>query len=174
MHINTLMTRLTPGPWTLVGRRVEGVCLPEENGRPLVCTLGELNWRANGDLIVAAPELLAGLYLALEALKDPDLKTAAIRRGLQTLARVTGHREIRPDQAVVAALSEFGVIEPTLSELALTTSARLAAGWISYAREQGLGTGFVVTQLRAGRQPPPERAARTWYTEAERKLFIIS
>jgi hypothetical protein len=165
---------LTPGPWTLVERRVEGGLLPETATRPVVCQLGESNWQANGRVIAAAPQLLVELRLALKALEQPELSRIALKRGLAAVARATASDAVgvQPDQAVLAVLSGVGIIEPTLSELALTTTPELAQAWAGYARDQGLGTGFVVAQLRTGNRPPSVYPEKTWYTEAERQLII--
>ena len=74
MRKNQMMIYLTPGPWTLVERRVEGGLLPEITTRPVVCELGEINWQANGRLIAAAPQLLIELRAA--ARKNKDFATA--------------------------------------------------------------------------------------------------
>ncbi len=186
MNIRNVMENLTPGPWVLVDPRHLGQCVRIE-GAPgpgltapaVVCELWPPNWQANAHLITAAPDLLVALQLALHVLQQPEslaqtgLRRVAVQRSLAVLARITGQAGgICPDPAVLEVLNEMGIIEPALSELALTTTPELARAWVRYAREQGLGTGFVVTQLRLSSRPPPDRAQKSWYTEAERHFII--
>jgi len=188
------IAHLTPGPWALVepdqpgeGMRVAGADQTEAD-RPIVCDLREANQQANGRVIVAAPELLGAVWLACYALNQqindqarPDLSRAALRRGLAVIAKIAGQTQIEPDRTVLKLLAEVGIVEPVLSELALTTTPELAQGWIEYAREQGLRPGFVIAQLRAANRPPaypnslnhdPSESAKTWYTQAERQLIV--
>ncbi len=186
MNIREVMEKLTPGPWVLVDPRhlrecvrIEGAPGPGMTTPPVVCELWEPNWPANARLITAAPALLVELQLALHLLQQPErpvqtrLKRIAVKRGLELIARITGQTgSLSPDPTVLAVLAEMGIIEPALSELALTTTPELAESWVRYAREQRLRPGFVVSQLRAGGRPPLGPAEKSWYTEAERHLII--
>lgn len=63
----------------------------------------------------------------------------------------------RPEQngEVDKLLVDFGITEPTLSELlSLPLQAPAVEGWIRYAREHKLKPGFVIQRLRAGDKPP--------------------
>ena len=185
MKLCEIIEQLTPGPWQVVDPRHLGQCVriegtpdPETGEAPVVCELWDPNWQANGRLITAAPTLFVALQLALHLLQQPDLaaqsrlRRIALKRGLEVMARITGQTPLKPDPVVREVLRQAGIIEPSLTELALTTTPALAEGWVRYAQEQKLGTGFVVAQLRAGQRPPPVSPHKTWYSEAERHLIM--
>ena len=139
------------------------------------CGLAVDNTATQEDIGQAAPALLRSLRLALAALIDqPDLRQIAISRGMQTIRRATGQDNIQPNDELLTTLQTAGIVEPTLSELTLTTTLNLARGWIAYAQQNGLGNGFIVTQLRLGKEPPitAKLKPKRWYSDEEVALFI--
>ncbi|MEM7034072.1 MAG: hypothetical protein AAF629_31315 [Chloroflexota bacterium] len=181
MTIETITKYLTPGLWIAIDRRQmeEGIQIQSTanaygTDKPaIICSLAEYNWQANGQLIATAPMLLTTLYLTLQALDQPQLQRIARKRGHDALEQATGYAQIKPDPCIQQLLSEAGIAEPTLTELALTTTPDLVQAWLYYARQNNLGNGFVVTQLRAGTHPHHAQPKR-WFTEAERQQFFAT
>lgn len=61
------MSKHTPGPWTIGGSRDWSGWVVGPESTPPVATIGQgvEEWRANGKLIAAAPELLEAVQRAL-------------------------------------------------------------------------------------------------------------
>lgn len=57
--------------------------------------------------------------------------------------------------AVVVALSEFGLIDPALTELATAWDLETATAWVSYCKDWDMGPGYLIKRFRAGDPLPP-------------------
>lgn len=174
MHdVPDLLSNLTPGPWNVCIDPLARENISIVGHKNLVCHLDGAHRSADSQVIAAAPELLMSLYLALAAFDQPELKRIAVIRSRAALIKAIGCDAISYNPAIRQLLRDLGVIEPTLSELALTTSLQLVKAWIDYAQAHDLGAGFVITQLRSGNQPPAPPPSQTWFTAEELERCFV-
>ena len=78
--------------------------------------------------------------------------------------------------AVKILLSDFGVEEPWLSDLAMTCPEQDVKDWIAYVKGRwGVKnpTGFLISRLRTGESPPVTENPDRWFTGDDFKKFFV-